>query len=116
MQIARAAEFEPGDLHDFAWKMATFAQPKKAIAIVTEAVEVSFQNRHFTCFFKIMFSRKCPHCGVKLGDFLYADVCPYCQAVLKHNLATATPVQAKIARVRSFPERIFFRLVRFVES
>lgn len=28
---------------------------------------------------------KCPHCGVKLGNFLWADACPHCQHELEHN-------------------------------
>ena len=28
---------------------------------------------------------KCPHCHVKLVNFLYADDCPHCHTELKHN-------------------------------
>ncbi len=63
-----------------------------------------------------MFKRKCPHCGVKLGDFLYADACPHCHEVLKHNLTMHTPVRRRVATAKSWPVRAFFSIVRFVES
>ena len=63
-----------------------------------------------------MFKRKCPHCGVRLGDFIYADACPHCHEVLEHNQAKLTPVREKITKTRSWPVRTFFSLVRFVES
>ena len=64
-----------------------------------------------------MFKRKCPHCGVRLGDFFYADACPHCHEVLEHNnQARLTPVRAMVAKTRSWPVRAFFGLVRFVES
>lgn len=28
---------------------------------------------------------KCPHCRVKLGDYLYAYSCPHCKKLLAHN-------------------------------
>ena len=63
-----------------------------------------------------MFKRKCPHCGVKLGDFLYADACPLCHEVLKHNLLIHAPVDVKVARAKSWPVRVFFTVRDFVES
>jgi len=63
-----------------------------------------------------MFMEKCPRCGVKLGDFLYADACPHCHEVLKHNIAMHTPVHVKVAKAKSWPVRGFFSIVRFVES
>lgn len=32
-----------------------------------------------------MNKSKCPHCGTKLGNFMYADMCPHCHEELKHN-------------------------------
>jgi hypothetical protein len=63
-----------------------------------------------------MFMKKCPHCGVKLGNFLYADACPHCHEVLEQNLPMkAAPV--KVAKTKkSWPVRAFFSIVRFVES
>jgi len=64
-----------------------------------------------------MYISKCPACGVKLGNFLYADACPNCREELKHNTKPLTP--AKISdpkRVSWWPIRLFFRVVRFVES
>ena len=63
-----------------------------------------------------MFKTKCPHCGVKLGDFLYADACPHCHEVLTHNLPMHTQVHLKVATAKSWPVRAFFSIVRFVES
>ncbi len=64
-----------------------------------------------------MFKSKCPHCGLKLGNFLYADACPECRQALKHNtrLLVAAP-QKKAAQVRSWPVRFFRSIVRFAES
>ena len=63
-----------------------------------------------------MFTTKCPHCGIKLGDFLYADACPHCHEVLKRNLPMHPVVHKKVAATKSWPVRAFFSLVRFVES
>jgi len=63
-----------------------------------------------------MFMKKCPHCGVKLGNFLYADACPHCHEVLKQNLPMQAPAYVKVARAKSWPVRAFFRIMRFVES
>jgi hypothetical protein len=63
-----------------------------------------------------MFKTRCPHCGVKLGDFLYADTCPRCHDVIEHNLGEQTPVHVKVARARLWPVRVFFGLVHLVES
>jgi hypothetical protein len=63
-----------------------------------------------------MSKQQCPHCGVRLGDYFYADACPHCHEVLEHNQTKLTPVREKIAKTRSWPVRTFFGLVRFVES
>jgi hypothetical protein len=63
-----------------------------------------------------MFGKKCPHCGVKLGDFLYADACPHCQEVLKDNLPMHTSARLKVTTAKSWPSRAFFSIVSFVES
>jgi hypothetical protein len=63
-----------------------------------------------------MFAKKCPICGVKLGNYLYADACPHCHEVLRRNLADPTPVHAKVAKMRSWPVRAFFSVRDFVES
>jgi len=60
---------------------------------------------------------KCPNCGVKLGNFLYADVCPHCHEELKHNTKRLVPSPQKDPKKpRSWLVRAFFRIVRFVES
>jgi predicted amidophosphoribosyltransferase len=61
-----------------------------------------------------MFGKKCPNCGVKLGDYLYADACPHCHEVLKRNLADPAPLT--VAKVQYWPVRAFFSVRDFVES
>jgi hypothetical protein len=63
-----------------------------------------------------MFAAKCPHCGVKLGNFLYADACPHCHEVLKANLPMHTSAEVKAVTVKSWPVRAFFKLVRLIET
>lgn len=63
-----------------------------------------------------MFTSRCPHCNVKLGDFLYAHECPHCHEVLTRNLANPAATHVKVATARSWPLRAFFGLVRLVES
>lgn len=64
-----------------------------------------------------MIKLRCPHCGIKLGNFVYADACPSCHEELKHNTAPLLPAKKKDPqRRRSWPVRIFFKIVRFVES
>lgn len=64
-----------------------------------------------------MNTAKCPHCGVKLGNYAYADACPHCHKELAHNarplVATRKPESPKVP---SWPVRMFFRIVRCVES
>ena len=60
---------------------------------------------------------KCPHCGVKLGNFMYADACPHCHEELKHNSAPLIAAKKKDPHAaQPWVTRFFFRLVRFVES
>jgi hypothetical protein len=63
-----------------------------------------------------MVGKKCPSCGVTLGDFIYADVCPHCHEVLKVNLPMRTSASVKLTTAKSWPVRAFFSVVRFVES
>jgi hypothetical protein len=60
---------------------------------------------------------KCPHCGVKLGNFLYADACPHCHEELKHNTRPLIPARKRDSqKAQPWVARIFFKIVRFVES
>jgi hypothetical protein len=60
---------------------------------------------------------RCPHCGVKLGNFLYADKCPHCHEELTQNTEPLIPARKKNPqRVQPWLFRIFFGIVRFVES
>lgn len=64
-----------------------------------------------------MNKSRCPHCGVKLGNFLYADACPSCRVELKHNTKPLVPAKTKDPQEENaWPVRIFFRIMRFVES
>jgi len=74
------------------------------------------QKGHFTCYHGVMFTKKCPHCGVKLGNFLYADACPHCDEVLKHNLPMHVSAHVKVTTPQPWLVRAFFSIVRFVES
>jgi len=60
---------------------------------------------------------KCPHCGVKLGNFLYADACPHCHEELKQNTRPllATPKRDS-QTVKLWPVQMFTKLLRLVES
>ena len=64
-----------------------------------------------------MNKSRCPHCGVKLGNFLYADACPRCHEELKHNTKPLVTAKKKgPQKEQPWPVRIFFGIVRFVES
>ena len=64
-----------------------------------------------------MNKSKCPHCGVKLGNFAYAEVCPFCFDDIEHNskpllsVTMANPVREKALLIR-----LLRTVVRFVES
>src|ERR1051326_2566700 len=60
---------------------------------------------------------KCPHCGVKLGNFMDADACPHCHEELEHNQKrTLTATKADPRKERAWPFNLFTRFVRLVES
>lgn len=59
----------------------------------------------------------CPHCGAKLGNFLYADACPHCHVVLAHNTKPLLPAQtADPIPPPSWLTRCFVRILRLVEG
>ncbi len=64
-----------------------------------------------------MNKSKCPHCGVKLGNFLYADACPHCHRELTHNkrILTSAPAMGP-PKEGAWPILLFSRVMRFVES
>jgi len=60
---------------------------------------------------------KCPQCGARLGNFLYADACPHCHVELRHNtqpLISLPPVRP--SDEAALPFRVFRQIVRLVES
>ena len=60
---------------------------------------------------------RCPHCGVKLGNFLYADACPHCHHELEYNKMIPTSALANVPSAeKAWLIRLFLRVVRFVES
>lgn len=64
-----------------------------------------------------MNQSNCPQCGVKLGDFLYADACPHCHEELKHNTKPLVPAKTKdLQKEKAWPVRVFLSIVRLVES
>jgi hypothetical protein len=59
----------------------------------------------------------CPHCRARLGNFLYADVCPHCHEELKHNSLPLLAAKKKdLQKQQPWPVRLFFRIMRLVES
>jgi hypothetical protein len=64
-----------------------------------------------------MNKSKCPHCGIELGNYLYANTCPHCSHELEHNTQPLVSSAAKqVHTERAWPILMFFRMVRFVES
>jgi hypothetical protein len=64
-----------------------------------------------------MTKTKCPCCGIKLGNFLYADACPQCGEELTNN--TKPLIAAKKSKPHQatlWPVRLFLRTMRLVES
>lgn len=60
---------------------------------------------------------RCPHCGVKLGNYLYADACPHCHEELKHNTKPLTPTpKQQPHKAQLWPARFFFGILRLVEA
>jgi len=59
---------------------------------------------------------KCPHCGVRLGNFLYADACSDCHEELKHNTRALFAPKSALQKPSAWPRQLFIRLLRFVES
>lgn len=60
---------------------------------------------------------RCPHCGIKMGDFLYAHACPNCREELTHNKARVE-VDRKdhTPQKQLWPVRLLNRVLRFIES
>jgi hypothetical protein len=59
---------------------------------------------------------KCPHCHVKLGNFLYADACPHCHEELKHNTRPLSAKKVVPGKPKEWAVHMLHRLQRFVES
>ena len=60
---------------------------------------------------------RCPHCGVKLGNFMYADACPHCHEELKRNTRPLIPARKKAPhKTQPWLIRGFLSIVRLVES
>jgi endogenous inhibitor of DNA gyrase (YacG/DUF329 family) len=68
---------------------------------------------------KYMNISKCPHCGSKLGNYLYATECPQCHKELEHNNMskfTVAPQKRSMPPSTVFPLPLFRWLVRVVET
>jgi hypothetical protein len=63
-----------------------------------------------------MNQSKCPHCGVKLGNFRYADACPHCHTELTANTRPLIASTKKSHTPMGWPGQWFCRFVRLVES
>jgi hypothetical protein len=63
-----------------------------------------------------MYKPKCPHCGIKLRNFLYADTCPCCHEELEYNTGTLmTVLKPESQKTKSWPARLFSRLMHLTE-
>lgn len=59
----------------------------------------------------------CPNCGVRLGNFRYADACPYCHQELAHNTRPLIGVPPHDPnRKAAWPVRLMSTIRRIVES
>lgn len=64
-----------------------------------------------------MYKTKCPHCGFRLGNYVYADACPKCHHELEYNTRLLIPALKKDSRwSTAWPVRMFFGAVRLIES
>ena len=66
-----------------------------------------------------MSNSKCPHCHVKLGNFMYADACPHCHKELVHNNTSKFTFMARkdsLPPTTIFPFPFFRWCLRMVES
>ncbi len=60
---------------------------------------------------------KCPHCGVPLANFRYADACPHCHEELKHNTRPLDPgAKPDPARPNPWLLRMLIKVLRYGES
>jgi hypothetical protein len=65
---------------------------------------------------EFMNKSKCPHCGIKLGNFLYADACPHCHHELEQNTKPLIAAPAhELPKEAAWPIRLSLRVVRLVE-
>lgn len=64
-----------------------------------------------------MNTTRCPHCGGRLGRFLYADACPHCHHELAHNtrILVSAPVVTPHAHT-SWPYRLARGVIKLIES
>jgi hypothetical protein len=100
-QVTEPATLCPAPYHSFAAAIGDGFGRRRPVQRITQKTNIS----------------KCPHCGVKLGNFLYADRCPHCHEELKHNTKRTFSAPAQDSRIaKLWPIRIFKRFLRFVES
>ena len=60
---------------------------------------------------------KCPHCGVSLGNFRYADTCPHCHEELKQNTRPLAPgPKPDPQKVKPWWFRMFMKVLRYGEN
>ena len=61
-----------------------------------------------------MSQSKCPHCGVKLGSFRYADACPHCHKELKYNTSPLLPAaKPELPKARSWLVRTLTGVLQY---
>jgi hypothetical protein len=59
---------------------------------------------------------RCPHCGVKPGNSLYADACPHCHEQLKHNTRPLSTPKQNSRKAKAWLVQMFSRLLLLAES
>ncbi|MCC6232378.1 MAG: hypothetical protein IT580_07015 [Verrucomicrobiales bacterium] len=64
-----------------------------------------------------MIPNRCPLCGARLGQFMYADQCPHCHRELVHNRRpTEMPAAPIPPSEAAWPFRALRGLARLIES
>lgn len=59
---------------------------------------------------------KCPYCGVKLGNYRYADACPKCHKQLQHRIKQPVRISMRRSPKANSPlGRMFLSVRNWVE-
>jgi|WetSurMetagenome_2_1015567.scaffolds.fasta_scaffold375325_3 hypothetical protein len=90
----------------FSW--ATLSGGDRAGGTANASTEINHMNPSLT---------RWPHCGVKPGNFRYADAIPHGHEELKHNTRQPVPApKPALTRAKSWPVGLFTRVLRLAEN